>query len=528
MRRTQLVVALSFALLAPASAQAAVVNVAPSGSDMATCAREAPCRSLARAYTVAAGGDVVSVAGGIYPRQDVPAGTKSVTFRGEPGVVVRQMFVHAANVTLDSINVDAGAAKTVGGAALETTAPNITFKNAYVGNVTDEKGVLSGAGCTGCVFDNVHFRDVRIATDGVHNECLYSQSPNITIRNSRFTNCATMDIFFTRGSWWGQPYYGGFELTNNFFGKTYKLGGAVHHYSVVWGDVGGGTIRGAVIRGNTFELPVAAAGTFADSVESCNAPQLNEAGITHETCVPVRDPSPAPAPAPAPALAPAPAPPPTPARAPASRGRIVGAWNFNEMTGTRTRDKSGLRNHGTIFGATRVARGKFGRAVSFDGINDYISISDSSSLDLGRGMTIEAWVYAKSVRASRLILMKEHRAAGHQSYSLYAAANGLKKASVEVATGPTYTTLPASSTTAIRRWTHIAATYDGSRLRIYKNGVSVGSRALSGDLVATGDPLKIGGSAVWSEFFKGKIDEVRVWNAARTGKQIQSDMKRRI
>jgi hypothetical protein len=129
----------------------------------------------------------------------------------------------------------------------------------------------------------VHFHDVRIATDGVHNECLYSQSPGITIKNSRFTNCATMDVFFTRGTWWNQPTYGGFTLTNNFFGKTYKLGGSVHYYTVVWGDVAP-TIDRATLRGNTFELPVGADRSFTNSVESCNTPAVNEPGIVHEAC----------------------------------------------------------------------------------------------------------------------------------------------------------------------------------------------------------------------------------------------------
>ena len=35
-------------------------------------------------------------------------------------------------------------------------------------------------------------------------ECLYSQAANITIKNSRFENCAVMDVFFTRGTWWGR------------------------------------------------------------------------------------------------------------------------------------------------------------------------------------------------------------------------------------------------------------------------------------------------------------------------------------
>ncbi|MGH2823412.1 MAG: DUF1565 domain-containing protein [Thermoleophilaceae bacterium] len=251
------------------------------GSDSNPCSSSAPCRTLARAYAVASGGDVVSVAAGTYPAQDVPSGNKAVTFRGGTGVVLRQLFTDAANATFDGINVDAGGSKTTG-AALENGGSNSTFKNASVGNVTDEKGLLSHSGCTGCVYDNVQFHDVRIATDGIHNECVYSQSANITIRNSRFTNCATMDVFFTRGTWWGQPMYGGFTLTNNFFGKTYKLGGGVHYYTVVWAN--NNPIDRATIRGNTFELPVSADALFINSVESCNTPAVDEPGLAKEPC----------------------------------------------------------------------------------------------------------------------------------------------------------------------------------------------------------------------------------------------------
>ncbi|HWM07869.1 MAG TPA: LamG domain-containing protein, partial [Solirubrobacteraceae bacterium] len=97
-----------------------------------------------------------------------------------------------------------------------------------------------------------------------------------------------------------------------------------------------------------------------------------------------------------------------------------------------------------------------------------------------------------------------------------------------VATGGTYTTLNSSQTIPANTWTHVAATYDGTTLRIYRNGVQVGTRALSGDLVNTRDPLKIGGNAVWSEWFRGQIDEVRVWSAARTAAQVTADMNAAI
>ena len=77
----------------------------------------------------------------------------------------------------------------------------MTFKNAEVGNIADEKNLVSG---DGHVIDNVRFHDVVMTStgeaEGIHMECLYSQASNITIKNSRFENCAVMDLFFTRGT----------------------------------------------------------------------------------------------------------------------------------------------------------------------------------------------------------------------------------------------------------------------------------------------------------------------------------------
>ena len=255
--------------------------------------------------------------------------------------------------------------------------------------------------------------------------------------------------------------------------------------------------------------------TGTTTTEACSAVAPP---VPTPTATPTAPPAPTPTATPSPAPTATPAPPATPAPA----AGLVGAWSFDETTGA-AKDSSAKGNKGTISGAKRVDDGKFGGALSFDGINDYVTIADAASLDLTTGLTIEAWVKPSSVSAARAVVFKENRAAGHQAYSLY-AANGGSKPAAEFASGGKYTTLQSAQTIAANRWTHIAATYDGTRLRIYRNGVETGSRALSGSLVATRDPLKFGGSAVWSEWFKGAIDEIRIWNGARSAAEIQGDM----
>ena len=72
-------------------------------------------------------------------------------------------------------------------------------------------------------------------------------------------------------------------------------------------------------------------------------------------------------------------------------------------------------------------------------------------------------------------------------------------------------------------WAHLALTYDGAALRLYVNGVQVASR--TGNLLTSANPLQIGGDSIHGQYFSGIIDEVRIFNRARTAAEIQGDMQ---
>src|SRR5207244_5097839 len=61
-------------------------------------------------------------------------------------------------------------------------------------------------------------------------------------------------------------------------------------------------------------------------------------------------------------------------------------------------------------------------------------------------------------------------------------------------------------------------------LRVYFNGVQQASKTVSGPIVTSNDPLRIGGNSVWGEWFAGLIDDVRVYNGALSAAEIQTDM----
>src|SRR6185503_3328782 len=77
---------------------------------------------------------------------------------------------------------------------------------------------------------------------------------------------------------------------------------------------------------------------------------------------------------------------------------------------------------------------------------------------------------------------------------------------------------------ALGTWTYLAGTFDGATLRLYVNGAQIASMATANAIDATTGALRIGGNTMWTEYFDGLIDEVRVYNRPLSPAEIQSDM----
>jgi PKD repeat protein len=207
---------------------------------------------------------------------------------------------------------------------------------------------------------------------------------------------------------------------------------------------------------------------------------------------------------------------------PTTKG-LVAAYGFEEASGSDVIDASGSANHGRISGARRVRTAFFGRALKFDG-NDWITIDDSASLDLTKGMTLEAWVYPTARLNSWVTVLLKERSGG-LAYSLYANSD-VGRPSNTINLGGGNKELNAGPQLPVNTWTHLAATYDGSTQRLYVNGELVGTRPQAGNIFVSTGKLRIGGNSIWGgEFFTGYIDEVRVYNCALTQDGIAADSK---
>jgi glucose/arabinose dehydrogenase/PKD repeat protein len=206
---------------------------------------------------------------------------------------------------------------------------------------------------------------------------------------------------------------------------------------------------------------------------------------------------------------------------------LVAGYGFEETTGVSATDTSGNGNTGTVAGPARSAAGRFGRALSFDGIDDRVTVPDANSLDLTTGMTISAWARPSALGTRwRTALFKVRTGGGGLVYGLYANRNtGFPMAealigSLRNATG--------TAGLPLDQWSHIAATYDGAVLRLFVNGAQTAATTISGALTTSTGELWIGGNPVWAEWYAGLLDEVRVYQRALTASELQADMARSV
>jgi len=178
--------------------------------------------------------------------------------------------------------------------------------------------------------------------------------------------------------------------------------------------------------------------------------------------------------------------------------------------------------------ASTVSSGKVGKAFSFDGINGHVRCRNRPEFSLDE-VTLEAWINPAATNTWMDIISKWDYVNDNQCcyMMLLGPSNHLWAAVSSDGTGGNG--IPVSGTIGIptNQWTHVAATYDGSHLRIYVNGTLDGTA--DGDclpIFAGTNDIGIGATVTghtWGETdepFKGKIDEPTIFRRALPASEI--------
>ncbi|MCD6013653.1 MAG: type sorting protein, partial [Flavipsychrobacter sp.] len=164
-------------------------------------------------------------------------------------------------------------------------------------------------------------------------------------------------------------------------------------------------------------------------------------------------------------------------------------------------------------------------ALHVDGSNDYVSIPNNSALNISSNITIESWIKITNTSTNiQNVVCKSQCSGSNNGYIFPRTDNAWTNMNgyLHIAGSWRVLTGPAPSANV---WHHCALTYNGSTILMYIDGVQVASMSQSGSITTNSNPLSIGVQVgCSSEHFGGAVDEVKIWNTARSQSQIQADM----
>lgn len=221
----------------------------------------------------------------------------------------------------------------------------------------------------------------------------------------------------------------------------------------------------------------------------------------------------------------------------------VGYWKMDDNVSGNSQtlvDSSTYGNTGTTYyGANATGMnckiiGKYGGGCLLDGTDDYVDIGDNTALRPAN-VTLETWIKPTGTHpnSGRII---EKGWGGSPTYASYilrwcdssqtgCTSGTYNRISFDIGKSGGYTSVLSNTTDFNDRWTHVVGTYDGQNLKIYINGVLENSTPETNAIVYTSTNLFIGRyNGAGSYYYNGSIDDVRIYNYARTQKQILEDM----
>lgn len=162
------------------------------------------------------------------------------------------------------------------------------------------------------------------------------------------------------------------------------------------------------------------------------------------------------------------------------------------------------------------------QALVFNG-GQVATIADAPALNPGAEVTVECWVRPDQAGQIGGLVSKWNDVSANQRGFLLWLYNGVPWFYVS-SNGGNYPRVEATSALSVGVWHHVAGTYAAGMLKIYVDGLWVASAPVSGSpsIFPCAAPVLIGKDSAGTSmhYFKGAIDEVRIWNAARSSDDI--------
>ena len=208
---------------------------------------------------------------------------------------------------------------------------------------------------------------------------------------------------------------------------------------------------------------------------------------------------------------------------------LVGHWTFDGKNMiSNVADSSGSGNNGLMSGFTStssaVTPGRVGQGLRFDGVDDYVNIGNTSTLDFpDTSFSYSFWVYSNTVQARNVISNRATDSSASKGYSVY-FANGATSARLEMRfIDGADNSYAISGAMKYGQWHHVTVVWnrESATVTAYTDGVqSLTPTSIVGvGSIPKSSTFKIGNGE--KGYLKGMMDDVRIYNRVITQAEIK-------
>jgi len=198
--------------------------------------------------------------------------------------------------------------------------------------------------------------------------------------------------------------------------------------------------------------------------------------------------------------------------------------SFNDILGSTVFiDQSGNGNDAICSGTncpTANVTGTVNTAITFDGVDDFITIPHAMSLKPIDKLTVEMWINPDSgaqSQAWQTLLLNKY------SHGLRLMPNGRLRAEIyNDSLGKIEYIYSKSGAISYDVWNHVAMTYDGTNIKLYINGNLVAGKLSSGKMRTTNTSPIFIGKYTNSQVYNGKMDELKIYGKVLSGIEIEN------
>ena len=191
---------------------------------------------------------------------------------------------------------------------------------------------------------------------------------------------------------------------------------------------------------------------------------------------------------------------------------LAGEWTFEEGEGDVARDTSDNNNNGLLKNGPKWVDDGIGKALLFDGVDDYVDCGATDLLDITEQISLEAWVNPNRPSTGEPLIVGK----GIYCY-------GITWTGTTIIFYITAGHLKCQAQIPMKQWSHVVGTYDGRRMRLYING----EQASGFIMPEPGTPIRSRGTSVMigrtgKAFFPGMIDNARVYSRPLSATEVKA------